>query len=114
MNGLITFQVLSLLSIANSPYPDRFTTIPSMEIEMYPVKSGYVSLLSSARCNPVEWNRWNPITALWGVEVGADVRPLSVGDLRLGIGHVSEHGVNVTRGATESHDYLRVEYKFKF
>lgn len=103
----VTVGLLTALSLPNSPYPKTLTLIPDLTVE---VRQGpaYVLLENSARCIPGEWNRWNPITAAWTVEAGADLRWI-----RFGVGHRSEHGVDETWEATESRDYVQVRVRLK-
>lgn len=104
----VLLKSLVFLGVANTPYPKHLTVIPSLEIEH---QQGFIYLRqeSSARCNPFAWNRFDPITAKWSVEGGA----LYAG-ARIGVGHTSEHGVDKPFAATESFDYLRLEYRLEF
>lgn len=111
----ITLATLAALSLANTPYPtDRPTLVPSLTVkhnfEAVPL---YIRQVSSARCQPGSWRRFNPVTALWTVEGGFE-HTVGGATLLLGIGHTSEHGVDRPQPATESLDYVRAELTLKF
>lgn len=103
---LLKFSLLQALAISNSPYPQQFTLIPKSEITYSPNGVFFIKQISSARTLPSSWRRWGPITTLWTIESGV----MLPSGFSLSIGHQSEHGVNMQRGATESMDYMRLEY----
>lgn len=104
--------MLTLLSVANSPYPrpQTFYTIPALRWELRPFNSAlFFGGEASSRCEPARLNRLNPVTGLWDAHMG-----FRVGSIEATIGHVSEHGIDEVQKATESKDYLEMKYRVEF
>ncbi len=106
---VVELALIAALALPNSPYPKRLTLIPELAVTLKPAASSpfYLKLISSARCLPGEWNRWNPITAKYTGEAGLDF-----GWARAGVGHQSEHGIDEIWPATESMDYGVLRFRF--
>jgi hypothetical protein len=108
MTSIIASSLL-LTSMMNSPYPHDFTVIPCLEFRYESEKHWYFRQESSARTNPNRIDTMNPITARWLVEGG-----MSWGGAKIGVGHYSEHGIDREYSATESTDFIRLEYRLDY
>jgi hypothetical protein len=112
MHGFIQLGVTALLALDNTPWPAPYKhnyVIPSLEWRLSPAPLIFVGGQVSSRCDPVEWNRFNPKTALWDVHAG-----VTFSGVTATVGHVSEHGIDKIQAMTESRDYLTVSYKVTF
>jgi len=77
--------------------------VPALTVQMG--DAFYLKQTSSAECSPIHITRWNPMTATWVVEAGAQYR-----DFRAFVGHKSYHSIETLRHL-DSFDYFGVEYK---
>lgn len=112
MHGFLEIGAVALLALDNTPWPPPYKhnyVIPALSWELQPYSALFIGGQVSSRCDPVEWNRFNPKTALWDVHAG-----LRVGPLTAKVGHVSEHGIDQIQKMTESRDYLSFSYRVTF
>jgi hypothetical protein len=107
---LLKISLLQALAIPNSPFPQRYSMVPTTELSFYPIKYFFMKNLSSARCVPQSWNRLHPITARWDISMGANYW---FGDskLSLEVGHRSEHGFGKYDFGTESMDFILLSFE---
>ena len=108
------FALVATLSLANSPFDQNYN--PKNVKPFYPSSlirfeenNFYIEQISSASCLPRSLNRWGPKTALWSVEAG-----YKNGIFQVGIGHLSEHGIDRVIPWTESRDYISFKIRKEF
>lgn len=102
----MTILQLSLISALSIPGQ---VVWPSLAVEQSAGPTFY-RIETVARCNPLSWNRWNPVSASWDVRAGLRIKPIEIH-----IGHISEHGVgrNDSSLPVESMDYVGIKYEVK-
>jgi hypothetical protein len=105
---IIEATTILALGLSNSPFTAK-PVWPSLMVEHRPVPWAYIKQTSEARCEPASPIKWNPVTALWGIEGGVRFKGATVG-----VGHVSEHGVSSRVPSTESYDYVKLTYRMEF
>lgn len=93
------------LGFGNTPYENKLTLWPELELKHNFNKIWFTKLGVSARTNPTRLNRMNPKTALWDLKFGYETSKWT-----FVIGHVSEHGIDIIQMPTESYDYISVRY----
>lgn len=108
MKLLLDLSLAASLSFYNTPYVNQTTLWPNMTVELQPTKTLYVKSINETRCQPTNWHLWNPIVGLWTIEAGTHLGPIT-----LGIGHQSEHGIDIKQSPTESYDYVIMRYHFE-
>lgn len=111
MTGYIELGTLAVLTLLNSPYekPKNWYLIPHWSYEISLTKNIFIGGTDSARCDPISYRLWNPITASWDVHAGIRAYGHTIK-----LGHVSEHGIDRVVRATESMDYASWSYRLEF
>jgi hypothetical protein len=113
---IIELGAILSLSFANSPYGIHNQMPPTTAFDYMSLEQShrigcYYKLIAGARMAPTQWNRLNPITGNWTVEVGWHLEPFQVF-----VGHKSEHDIGNSgfEKLTESLDFVGVKYRIEF
>lgn len=97
---MILVDAALLMSLSGAPFG------PSLTVETQPIEHVYFKQTTSSICHPQQIHRWNPVTVHFGIEAGLDYN-----DIKIGLGHMSNHYIDGYSLPLNSYDYIKVGFR---
>lgn len=107
----LVLHSLMILSSFNGPFKDNGMMFQAGIDIGYQYKQLYVESRNTLLTDPSRLDSFNPKMGTFIIEAGVDLKDSIIGNVRLSLGHQSQHGIGRFYDFTRSHHYAGFRWK---